>query len=162
DESLRQTYRLVLAGYDMHHQPALQKLASNLGLTSRTLFPGPIADRDLPALYGGCSLFVLPSIEEGFGLPALEAMACGAPVIAANRAAIPEVVGEAAILFDPEDVAAMTKVMTDVLTHQEFRTMLRRQGLKRSREFSLNRTAGRVLTLLQEVSKGGYETRPNP
>ncbi|MGH7204749.1 MAG: glycosyltransferase family 4 protein [Nitrospiraceae bacterium] len=160
-ESLRNTYQLVLAGYDQHHQPALNELASTLGLTSRLLFPGPIANPDLPAFYSGCALFVLPSLEEGFGLPALEAMACGAPVIAANRAAIPEVVGKAAILFDPEDVAAITKAMADVLTQPELGTTLRRQGLMRSREFSPNRTAGRVLKLLQEVSEGRHQTRRN-
>ena len=89
-------------------------------------------------------------------------MACGAPVIAANRAAIPEVVGKAAILFDPEDVAAITKAMTDVLTQPELGTTLRRQGLMRSREFSPNRTTGRVLTLLQEVSEGRHQPRRNP
>jgi glycosyltransferase involved in cell wall biosynthesis len=161
-ESIRGSYQLVLAGYDHQHQPALLELARTLGMSDRILFPGLIADRDLPAIYSGCSLFVLPSLEEGFGLPALEAMACGAPVIAANRAAIPEVVGKAAILFDPEDVAAMTKVMTDVLTQPELGTALRRQGLMRSKEFSLNRTTGRVLTLLQEVSEGRYQTRRTP
>lgn len=160
--SLRNTFQLVLAGYDQHLQPALQELAGTLGLIDRMLFPGPIADQDLPALYSGSTLFVLPSLEEGFGLPALEAMACGAPVIAANRAAIPEVVGKAAILFDPEDVAAITKAMTEVLTQPDLGATLRRQGLLRSREFSLNRTAGRVLTLLQEVSEGQYQTRRTP
>lgn len=158
-ESLRNTYQVVLAGCDQHHRLGLQELSQTLGLTSQIIFAGPIDDQDLPALYSGCALFVLPSLEEGFGLPALEAMACGAPVIAANRAAIPEVVGKAAILFDPEDVAAMTKVMTDVLTQPELGAMLRRQGLTRSKEFSLNRTAGLVLTLLQEVSEGRYQTR---
>lgn len=160
--SLRNTFQLVLAGCDQHHRPGLQELARTLGLSSRILFPGQIADPDLPALYSGCALFVLPSLEEGFGLPALEAMACGAPVIAANRAAIPEVVGKAAILFDPENITTITKTMTDVLTQPELGMTLRRLGLLRSREFSLSRTAGRVLTLLQEVSEGRYETRRTP
>jgi len=161
-ESLRNRFQLVLAGCNQQHRPGLHELARTLGLTNRILFPGQIADPDLPALYSGCALFVLPSLEEGFGLPALEAMACGAPVIAANRAAIPEVVGKAAILFDPDDVAAMTKAMTDVLTQPELGTTLRRQGLMRAKEFSPNRTAGRVLTLLQEVSEGRHQTRRTP
>src|SRR5881296_1043120 len=161
-KSLRDTHQLVLAGGDREHRQTLEGLVRDLGISDRVLFPGRIEDAHLPAVYSGCSLFVLPSLEEGFGLPALEAMACGAPVIAANRAAIPEVVGKAAILFDPEDVAAMTKVMTDVLTQPELGTTLRRQGLMRSKEFSLNRTAGRVLTLLQEVSEGRYQTKRIP
>lgn len=152
-EPIRATYQLVLAGGDSNYRPALEGLAQSLGLANRVLFPGQIEDADLPALYSGCVLFVLPSLEEGFGLPALEAMACGAPVVASDRAALPEVVGNVALLVDPEDKAAITMVMTRALTTDELREDLRRRGPDRAREFSPDRTARRVLELLREVGK---------
>ncbi len=150
---LRTGYGLVLAGGDRRHLPSLVELARGLGVADRVLFPGLIDDRDLPALYSGCALFVLPSLEEGFGLPALEAMACGAPVAAANRAALPEVVGPAALLFEPEDEGAITKAMMEILSRTDLREDLGRRGLALAREFSPDRTAGAVLALLREVGK---------
>ncbi len=148
---LRVTHELVLAGGDRDHRPALVGLARALGVADRVIFPGQIEDRDLPAVYSACALFLLLSLEEGFGLPALEAMACGAPVVASNRGALPEVVGEAALLVDPEDETAITAAMVQVLSEAEVRERLRRRGLARAREFSLDRTAGRVLALLRAV-----------
>ncbi len=148
---LQLTHQLVLAGGDRERRPALVGLARALGVADRVIFPGQIEDQDLPALYSACALFVLPSLEEGFGLPALEAMACGAPVVASNRAALPEVVGEAALLVDPGDETAITAAMVRVLSEAEVGGVLRRDGLARAGEFSLDRTAGRVLVLLREV-----------
>ncbi|MFQ5946011.1 MAG: glycosyltransferase family 4 protein [Anaerolineae bacterium] len=152
-DPLRATYQLVLAGGDRNHQPGLEDLARSLEVADRILFPGLIADSDLPALYSGSALFILPSLDEGFGLPALEAMACGAPVVASDRAALPEVVGAAALLVDPEDEAAITKAIARTLTADDIREDLRRRGLDRAREFSPDRTAGRILELLREVGK---------
>lgn len=152
-KSFRDIYQLVLAGYDQENVQELGDLVRALGLAHRVLFTGPIEDGHLPSLYSGCALFVLPSIEEGFGLPALEAMACGAPVAAANRAAIPEEVGDAAILFDPENVAAITEALSRILARDELRDALRHKGLVRAREFTPDRTAGRVLALLRDVSE---------
>lgn len=153
-ETLRKTYRLVLAGGDRDHRPALERQAGSLGVDGRVLFPGFIEDEYLPEIYSGCVLFILPSLEEGFGLPALEAMACGAPVAAANRAAVPEVVGQAAVLFDPENIAAISEAMARILSQDELQERLRQQGLRRAGEFTVERTAGRVLALLREVSQG--------
>ncbi len=153
--ALRGRYRLVLAGGDGSRRPELEALARSLGLGDRVHFPGLIDDRDLPLVYSACSLFVLPSLEEGFGLPALEAMACGAPVAAANRAAIPEVVGAAGLLFDPEDVSSMVRAMTAILTDAGLSDDLRRRGLERVSEFSRERTAGRVLMLLYDLAQAG-------
>ncbi len=146
--------RLVLAGGDRGRQRELEREVVRLGLEGRVVFPGTIADADLPALYGGCSLFVLPSLAEGFGLPALEAMACGAPVVASNRGAIPEVVGDAALLVNPEDHAAMASAMERVLSSEQLAGELRQRGLLRVREFTPDRTAGRVLQLLEQVGRG--------
>ena len=150
---LRAIYQLVLAGSDQEHQPLLQQLANRLGVGARVVFPGLIADEDLSALYSGCALFVLPSLYEGFGLPALEAMACGAAVAAANRAAIPEVVDQAALLFDPEQVGEMTRVLVRGLTEAGLREQLRARGFARAREFSPRHTSGRVLDLLEQVAR---------
>jgi glycosyltransferase involved in cell wall biosynthesis len=154
--SHRAACRLVLAGGDRGRQRELEAAVKRLGLEGRVVFPGLIEEADLPGLYGGCSLFVLPSLEEGFGLPALEAMACGAPVVASNRGAIPEVVGDAALLVNPEDPAAMASAMERVLSSEQFAGELRQRGLSRAREFAPDRTAGRVLQLLKQV--GGRDT----
>jgi glycosyltransferase involved in cell wall biosynthesis len=161
DDSHRSAHQLVLAGGDRKAQQTCLALARSLGIAGRVVVPGQIHNGDLPALYSGCALFVLPSLDEGFGLPALEAMACGAPVIASNRGAIPEVVGEAAILFDPENVQAMTAAIARVLTHAELKATLRQQGLARARKFSRDATATRVLALLHEIGAGQSPKRSN-
>ncbi len=157
---LQVIHQLVLAGGDRDHRPALVGLARALGVADRVIFPGQIEDRDLPALYSACALFVLPSLEEGFGLAALEAMACGAPVVASNRAALPEVVGEAALLVDPEDETVITAAMVRVLSEAGVGDIYRRRGLARAREFPHDRTAGRVLALLGEVLEGRRPAGP--
>jgi len=151
--SLKAIYQLVLAGSDQEHRPQLQQLAERLGVGDRVVFPGLIADEDLSAIYTGCALFVLPSLYEGFGLPALEAMACGAAVAAANRAAIPEVVDQAALLFDPEQVGDITMVMVRGLTEVGLRDQLRAKGVARAREFSPRHTSGLVVDLLERVAE---------
>lgn len=148
---LRTRIGLVLAGGDREGTASLTRQAEQLGLADRVRFPGVIPDEDLPALYSGASLVVLPSLIEGYGLPALEAMQCGTPVAASRRAAIPEVVGDAALLFDPEDVPAMTGAMTRLLGHEAEARDLARRGLARAATFSHERTSGQVLDLLRSI-----------
>ena len=150
----RKHVQLVLAGGDERNRLVLDRLAEALGITGQVRFPGMIDEQDLPAVYSGAALFVLPSLIEGFGLPALEAMRCGAPVAASNRAAIPEVVGDAAVLFDPEDVTSMIEAMTQILTRRGVRDQLREKGFARASEFCPERTTGQVLALLREVNLG--------
>lgn len=150
--ALRARYRLVLAGRKNDHADALARTVETLGLSDRVCFPGYIPDEDLPALYAGASLFVFPSLEEGFGLPALEALACGTPVVASERASIPEVVGAAALLFDPENVGAMTVAMEQALTDGDLRTRLRREGLAQAKRFTAERTTGQVIRLVERVA----------
>ncbi len=151
--SLRAIYQLVLAGSDQERRPELQQLADRLGVGDRVVFPGLVADEDLSAIYTGCALFVLPSLYEGFGLPALEAMACGAAVVAANRTAIPEVVDQAALLFDPEQVGEITAVLVRGLTEVGLRDQLRSKGVARASEFSPRHTSGLVVDLLERVAE---------
>ncbi|MGH7355807.1 MAG: glycosyltransferase family 4 protein [Candidatus Rokuibacteriota bacterium] len=152
---LRAAHRLVLAGGDRDGRAELEALAGSLGLGDGLAFAGLVADADLPAVYGGAALVVLPSLEEGFGLPALEAMACGTPVVASNRGALPEVVGEAGLLVDPDKDDALEAALTAALSSAELRADLRRRGLARAAEFPMERTAGRVLALCAEVGGAG-------
>jgi glycosyltransferase involved in cell wall biosynthesis len=149
---LRAAHRLVLAGGDRANRPALAALAGALGLGDGVRFPGLVDDADLPAVYGGAALYVQPSLEEGFGLPALEAMACGAPVVASRRGALPEVVGDAGLLVDPEDEAALAAALARVLAAPEAAAELVRRGQARAAEFTAERTAGRVVDLLEATA----------
>jgi glycosyltransferase involved in cell wall biosynthesis len=115
---------------------------------------GYVADADLPGLYTGARAFVLPSRYEGFGLTCLEAMASGTPVVAANRAALPETCGDAALLVDPDDPTALVRAVTAAATDASVRDRLRVAGLERARRFTWTATAARVNTLLTELASG--------
>jgi glycosyltransferase involved in cell wall biosynthesis len=136
---------LVVAGPWDPRYPEAKIEAQQLGISAQIHFLGAVADGDLPALYSGATLFVFPSLYEGFGLPVLEAMACGLPVACANVSSLPEVAGQAALLFQPDNTQAISTAITDLLSDVERRHALARQGLRRAAEFSWQRTA--VLTL---------------
>lgn len=108
-------------------------------------FTGYVADDDLPALYSGALAFVFPSLYEGFGLPPLEAMACGAPVLCSNTSSLPEVVGDAAILVEPTSVDAIREGLRRLLSDAELRAELRARGLQRAAMFSWKRAAAETL-----------------
>jgi alpha-1,3-rhamnosyl/mannosyltransferase len=152
--ALRSSHRLVLAGGAVAGRAALRALADSLGLGERVVFAGLVDDADLPALYSGAAALVQPSLEEGFGLPALEAMACGAPVVASWRGALPEVVGDAGVLVDPEDERALAAALARVLGSATERQDLAGRGLARAARFTAERTAGRVVELLQATAAG--------
>jgi len=120
-------------------------------------FTGYVAENDLSALYSGATCFVYPSFFEGFGLPVLEAMQCGAPVIAGNRTSIPEVVGNAGLLFDPFDTNSLVQALTRVLDDSEYRAALRIQGLERAREFDWKQTARMTLQAYQKAVVSKYK-----
>jgi alpha-1,3-rhamnosyl/mannosyltransferase len=159
---VRERHRLVLAGGDRSGHAAVMAVAQELGVGDRLTCPGPIADADLPALYSGAALFVLPSLEEGFGLPALEALACGAVVVASSAGALPEVVGKAALLVDPEDEPALVTAMTRALSEPGLRQALRAEAATHARAFTPDRTAGRVLALLHQVARPPATRRTTP
>jgi len=154
-EAERRRHTLVLAGGYGESRPALARLAEELGVAERVIFPGRIDDGDLPSLYSGAALYVSASLEEGFGSTVLEAMACGAPVAVSNRAALPEVVADAGLLFDPECehqvAAALARILTDAVLADD----LRRRALARAGLFTSARTSERVLDLLRGVAHGG-------
>ena len=122
-----------------------------LKLHKHVRFLGFVSDDTLAALYRLAAVFVFPSLYEGFGLPPLEAMASGAPVITSNVSSLPEVVGDAALLIDPYDPEAIADAMARVLSDETLRAQLRARGLLRARHFSWERSIGRVRDIYGEV-----------
>jgi alpha-1,3-rhamnosyl/mannosyltransferase len=122
-----------------------------LALKDHVAFCGPVPDKDLAALMTGATVFVFPSEYEGFGLPVIEAMACGTPVACANRSSLPEVTGKAAALFAPEDVANIARVLHGLLADPQRRQRLAEKGLLRAREFSWDRVAEATLALYRRL-----------
>ncbi|HJX37559.1 MAG TPA: glycosyltransferase family 1 protein [Anaerolineae bacterium] len=123
-----------------------------LGLEHDVVFPGFVPDEDLPALYSAAALFVFPSLYEGFGLPVLEALACGAPVITSNASSLPEVAGEAALLVDPSSVEALVRAVRDVLGNRELREDLRERGPKQAARFNWQRAARETLAVYTSLA----------
>jgi glycosyltransferase involved in cell wall biosynthesis len=121
-------------------------------------FTGHLPEEDLPALYNGASAFVFPSLYEGFGLPVLEAMACGVPVVTSNCSSLPEVAGQAAVLVDPWDVNAIAAAVRRVLEEPDLAACLRAEGLAQSQEFSWERTARETIAVYEKVL--GERIRP--
>jgi glycosyltransferase involved in cell wall biosynthesis len=143
---------LVIIGGAGWNSQALFDEVARLKLTERVIFPGFAADADLPALYSAATLFVYPSLYEGFGLPALEAMACGTPVIASNASALPEVMGDAGLLFDPTDVEALAHALTLLLHDESQRQALAAAGLARAANFTWQGMAAQLINLYQKLT----------
>ncbi|MCE5239127.1 glycosyltransferase family 4 protein [bacterium] len=121
------------------------------GLTGRLVFTGWIGTDDLIALYRAASVFAFPSLYEGFGLPVLEAMACGTPVVTSSTTSLPEVAGEAAVLVEPTDGAALAAALTAVLHDSALPEDLRARGLRRAAEFSWERTARQTFEVYRDA-----------
>lgn len=136
---------LVLPGSPTEYEQELRSLAGRLGVAERVRFPDWVSEPELEGLYGLASAFVLPSLIEGFGLPVLEAMARGVPVACSDRPALPEVVGDAALLFDPADQNSVTMAVRRLLADRELAADLVRRGRARAELFSWKRTAEATL-----------------
>ncbi len=132
---------LVIAGHQDPRYPAAHMRAGALGIERWVRFIGSVSDEQAAALYSTCELFVYPSLHEGFGLTVLEAMACGAPVICSNQSSLPEVVGEAALLFDPTQPDAIAAACARVLRDEALRARLRAHSLHRASQFDWRKTA---------------------
>jgi len=143
---------LVIAGaWDSRYPEAKQAAATLAPDTVRWL--GAIPEPHLPALYGAALAFVFPSLYEGFGLPVVEAMACGTPVACSRSSSLPEVAGEACLLFDPTDVQALTQVLQQLREDAGLRRALHERGLIQARGFSWRRSAEATLQLYREVAQ---------
>jgi len=141
-------YKLVIAGTPNQE---LSLLANKLNIQDRVEFSGIIPEDLLPSYYRGAVAFLFPSLYEGFGLPILEAMACGTPVLTSNVTAMPEVAGDAALLVDPYDVGAIASGIERLVHDQELRRVLVSRGLERATMFTWDKTASAVNAVLQEA-----------
>jgi glycosyltransferase involved in cell wall biosynthesis len=131
-EDACQGRQLVVAGGFRGRRDGATDLAVRLHIGDRVAFPGFVPDADLPTLYAAADLYVMPSLYEGFGLPVLEAMACGTPVACSNTTSLPEAAGGAAALFDPEDPAAIAATLRALLVDAALRADMRQRGLERA------------------------------
>ena len=146
-------HSLVLAGKETWFADRVHQAARESGVADRIQFLGFVSDPDLLQLYNACDLFVFPSFYEGFGLPVLEAMACGRAVVCSSTSALPEVVDGAAILCDPYAVDEIVRAIADLLLDSELRGRMVRIGLQRAAHFSWQRTAQRTLEVFHEVAE---------
>ncbi|MDI5985663.1 glycosyltransferase family 1 protein [Halomonas sp. M4R5S39] len=151
--AIKEKYQLVMAG----KMPAaeislLEGTAKKSGLSKNDMvFTGYVTDHDLSILYSTCDLFVFPSWHEGFGLPALEAMSCGAPVIGSRATSIPEVIGRDDALFDPYDESSISEKIQEVISNDEFRGELSRWGISRAKEFSWDYSAKQAIRFFEKA-----------
>lgn len=154
NEGRPETLALVGRIADDRQYPALRAAIARLGLEDRVQELGYVPDADLPALFGECAAFVFPSLYEGFGLPPLEAMACGAPVVAARAGAVPEVVGSAGLLVEPGDAGGLARALLELSARPELAADLRARGLRQAAGFSWRRTAQATLAVYREAGYG--------
>lgn len=143
--------KLVLAGTKGWLYEDIFATVQSLGLGSRVIFTGFVPDEDLPALISAAQAFVYPSVYEGFGLPVLEAMKCGTPVITTNISSLPEVAGNAAITVSPDDVEGLSRAIQRLLAEPGLRTELREKGFEQAARFSWAKTAEQTVEVYREV-----------
>jgi len=151
-EEVRAKYMLVLGGARDKFRAALEKTVHNLRMEKNIIFTGFIAEKDLPSIYSAAEAFVFPSLHEGFGLPPLEAMACGTPVVAFRTSSLPEVVGEAGILVNPLNRGELTKKLAEITEKKSLRDELAYRGLDRAKNFSAARMASEILDILENAA----------
>lgn len=144
--------RLRIIGPADERYPQARDMIETKGLHEHIDWPGYVSGEELKQAYQEADVFVLPSLYEGFGLPVLEAMACGTPVVCSNRASLPEVAGDAALLVDPEDTDALTDAIRTVLTDANRAEALRIKGLDRAAHFSWQRTAEETVQAYRRIA----------
>ncbi|MFN3704935.1 MAG: glycosyltransferase family 4 protein [Thermoflexales bacterium] len=149
---------LVIAGHQDPRYPEAQARAQTLGIAPWVRFIGSVSDAQAAALYSACDLFVYPSLHEGFGLTVLEAMACGAPVACSNRSSLPEVAGEAALLFDPKQPSEIAEACLRALRDESLRAQLRARSLARAAQFSWRETARQTVNAYRSALERARST----
>jgi glycosyltransferase involved in cell wall biosynthesis len=150
-EPLRSRFDLLLAG-DVCQRGDIRAAVDRLGVGAQTQLVGRVSDEELIAYYQQATVFVFPSLYEGFGLPVLEAMGCGCPVICSNLSSLPEVAGDAALLIDPQDSSHLAATLSRVLESPALQGDLRSRGLARANQFSWDRTAAETVAVYQRVA----------
>jgi glycosyltransferase involved in cell wall biosynthesis len=150
-ENLKETYQLVIAcKVSVFFVNEITSLARDLGVNRSLILTNYVTDEELRALYSTCSLFVFPSFYEGFGLPLLEAIACGAPAIASNNSSLPEILGAGDLLFDPRSIEEMAKAMQKVLSSENFQRKLSENAIAQAAKFSWQSVAGKISDVFSE------------
>ncbi len=143
--------QLVILGGNGKHTEQLKLLVQSLDLEGDVVFPGFVESIDLPLFYNGANLFVYPSLYEGFGLPPIEAMACGVPVITSNVSSIPEIVGDAAIQVNPTDTLKLAEAIFKVLNNPELHLTLVKKGLEHCKKYHWRQNAAQILEAYHRV-----------
>jgi glycosyltransferase involved in cell wall biosynthesis len=144
--------QLLIVGKREYPYLDVQALVAELGLHNRVILPGYIKDNDLPLLYNIADVFIYPSSYEGFGLPPLEAMACGTPVITSDSSSLPEVTGDAAVLIDPLNIEEMADALYQVLSDERLHREMVVKGIAQASKFSWEQTAKKTLAVYQEIA----------
>lgn len=152
-ENSETVIQLVIVDLKQKYLSEVLKELNLPGLQEHIVLPGYIPNRDLPAVYNLSDLFLYPSLRESFGLPVLEAMACGVPVIASNTSSMPEVAGDAALLVDPKDALLLANDIGAMLSHNNLRQRMIRKGFRQAERFSWQNTAEQVLQIYENTSK---------
>jgi glycosyltransferase involved in cell wall biosynthesis len=151
---------LVLTGKETWFTPKVREAALNSGFAARIHFTGFVSDSDLLELYNACDCFAFPSFYEGFGLPILEAMACGRAVACSNTSAMPEVADGAGLLFDPYRTEEITRALKDILLDAELRGRMERLGQQRASTFTWKKSAQATLEVYKDVVNSGQKAAP--
>lgn len=144
---------LVIVGVPMDRSHEIFQTLKVLGIEEKVIFTGPVSEKDLVALYNAADLFVYPCLYAGFGLPPLEAMACGTPVITSNNSSLPEVVGDAGLFINPYNIKEVAESINSLLSDEKTKKKLTKKGLKRSKLFKWSDTAIKTLEIYEEVCK---------
>ncbi|MCK4649384.1 glycosyltransferase family 4 protein [bacterium] len=144
-------YQLVIAGKRGWKFQEIFKTVGELRLEDKVIFTGYLPEEDIPSLYSGAELFIYPTLYEGFGFPPLEAMACGTPVITSNLSSLPEVMGEAGILIDPNNIDELARAIESALSNEDLKRELRAKGVRQAAKFSWKRCAQETIKVYQEV-----------
>lgn len=155
---LNKDYNLVIVGATRDQGEYLSEFSSNLEFASKIIFTGFAPEDHLPILYNGCEVFAYPSLYEGFGLPPLEAMNCGTPVITSNLTSIPEVVKDAGMLINPYNESELPEALIKLLNDEKLQKEYSEKGLRRAQDFSWAKTAEKTLEIYKKV----YEMNPEP
>ncbi len=145
--------QLVILGGEGRHLTQLKLLVEALDLKDEVRFPGFVGTEELPSFYNGADLFVYPSLYEGFGLPPIEAMACGTPVITSNVSSLPEVVGEAALTVNPRDTLQLAETILKTLKNGDLRQTMIEKGFRQCRQYQWSSIAARILSVYRKVAE---------
>lgn len=151
--SLKDRYQLVIVGKKDKDYLSLSQLVGNYNLMENIEFLDVVREEDLIFLYSAASALILVSLREGFGLPALEAMACGTPVVVSNASALPEVAGEAGLYVDPQDARDISSKIQSIIDDERLRSELSLKGLEQAKKFSIESSGRRILELFREVKQ---------